>query len=342
MKRLGPPDSGPLVKVSVVTIAYNQEAYIAEAVESVLMQECDFDFEYIIGDDASTDGTWEILKEYQRRYPERIKLRLHDSNMGAQRNLADALAQCTGQYVALLDGDDFWTSEHKLQTQVDFMDANPDCALSCHGCLMVHSDGTPFAALPAHGCAPERSGIEELLSRSITSTHILTPTVMYRWGLVELPDWWNEHRLGDFPLHVLHAQYGWVGYIDEVMAASRFHAGGMWRSESGVTNLLEFVAVLHRLDDALNNRYHDIIERNVLRHGEYEFSLRFTAATHALNSAERLNARPHMRWIRRNLALRGDHGLKDLSILLVRYVSPRLLAVMVAVKRGPRRLLGGK
>lgn len=103
------------VKVSVVTIAYNHELYIVEAVESVLMQECDFDLEYIIADDASTDGTPEILAEFASQHPGRVKLVLRDANVGAQRNLADALSRCTGQYVALLDGDDYWTSPQKLQ-----------------------------------------------------------------------------------------------------------------------------------------------------------------------------------------------------------------------------------
>jgi len=115
------------VKVSVVTITYNQARYIAEAVDSVLMQAGDFDLEYIVADDASSDGTQAVLQAYQESHPDRIQVVLRDRNVGAQRNLADALSKCTGRYVALLDGDDFWTSRdvpEVMKSQVNYVVAD--------------------------------------------------------------------------------------------------------------------------------------------------------------------------------------------------------------------------
>src|SRR4026207_1049489 len=101
------PSSTP--KVSVYLITFNQAQFIAKALESVLMQKTVFDYEIVVGDDCSTDGTIEILKSYQQRHPQKLKLVLHNENVGMMRNALDVLANCTGEYIACLEGDDYWT-----------------------------------------------------------------------------------------------------------------------------------------------------------------------------------------------------------------------------------------
>ena len=120
------------MKLSVAMITYNHERFIRQAIESVLDQKVNFDFEIVIGEDCSTDSTRTIVAELQQQYPDRIVALMRPHNLGAMRNLQETLAACKGQYVALLEGDDYWTSQHKLQKQVDFLDARPDCAISCH------------------------------------------------------------------------------------------------------------------------------------------------------------------------------------------------------------------
>jgi glycosyltransferase involved in cell wall biosynthesis len=115
------------IKVSVAMITYNHERYIAKALDNVLSQSTNFDYEVIIGEDFSTDNTRSIIIDYQKRYPDKFQLLLNDKNIGMHKNTAQVLRACRGQYVALLEGDDYWTSTHKLQLQVDFLDRHPEC-----------------------------------------------------------------------------------------------------------------------------------------------------------------------------------------------------------------------
>lgn len=134
-------DIAPKVSVSIIT--YNHVNYIAQAIESVLKQQVDFTYEIIIGDDYSTDGTQKILQHYQKKYPDIIQLVLHPKRYegvpGRLNNITN-LYSCRGQYVALLDGDDYWISENKLQTQVDFLDQNPDYTLAFHEIKVVSEE----------------------------------------------------------------------------------------------------------------------------------------------------------------------------------------------------------
>src|SRR5579864_5044611 len=107
------------MKLSVMMITYNHERFIAQALDSILAQQVNFDYEIVVGEDCSADGTRAILMDFHRRYPSRIVPFLRDRNMGAMPNFESTLRACRGQYLALLEGDDYWTSPDKLQRQVD-------------------------------------------------------------------------------------------------------------------------------------------------------------------------------------------------------------------------------
>src|SRR4030088_1685053 len=102
------------MKLSVMMITYNHERFIAQAITSVLAQRVNFDYEIVVGEDCSTDGTREILMDFHRRFPDRIVPLLRDQNIGAMRNVEATLAACRGRYLAVLEGDDYWTCEEKL------------------------------------------------------------------------------------------------------------------------------------------------------------------------------------------------------------------------------------
>src|SRR4051794_24115327 len=114
------------MKLSVLIATYNQKQYIAQAVRSALMQQTNFDFEVVVADDCSSDGTDVILRELMAENPGRLRVLFNEKNLGIHGNYRNAWFQCKGQYVALLEGDDYWTAAHKLQRQVDFLDAHPD------------------------------------------------------------------------------------------------------------------------------------------------------------------------------------------------------------------------
>ena len=118
------------MKVSVLMPTYNHELYIAEAIDSFLAQKCDFNVELLIGNDCSTDNTLKIAKEYTDKYPGKIKLIDHEANLGLLRNYKSLINVAQGEYFAILESDDYWSDNLKLQKQVDFLDAHPACGIS--------------------------------------------------------------------------------------------------------------------------------------------------------------------------------------------------------------------
>ena len=129
----------PLVSVGVLT--YNHEEYIAQALDSILMQETDFTVEIVIGEDCSQDGTRDIVKKYAEQYPDRIRALLHETNLGINGNACAVRAACSGKYLAMLDGDNYWTCPHKLQKQVTFLEEHPEYIGSAHKVRVVDRFG---------------------------------------------------------------------------------------------------------------------------------------------------------------------------------------------------------
>ena len=121
----------PEITVSICCITYNHEKYIAQCLDSFLMQRTSFRYEIILGEDCSTDSTRSIAEAYARQYPDRIRLLTGPVNVGAQKNLLRVLKRAAGKYIALCDGDDFWTDPAKLQKQVDFLENNPSYTMCC-------------------------------------------------------------------------------------------------------------------------------------------------------------------------------------------------------------------
>ncbi len=130
------------MKLSVLFIPYNPEEYIRQSLDSVLAQKCNFDFEIVVGEDCSTDHTRDILREYDEKYPGRFRLLFREKNFGRPTmNVYDTGMHCTGDYIAFLEGDDYWTDENKLQKQVDFLDQNPGYMGCTHTCSVVGKHG---------------------------------------------------------------------------------------------------------------------------------------------------------------------------------------------------------
>lgn len=131
------------MKVSVFVVTYNQENYIRQALDSILMQQVNFDFEVVIGDDASTDATGYICDEYASRFS-CIHVWHHRINIGIRDNWQFVLNHCRGKYIAMLEGDDYWTDSLKLQKQVDFLDSHPNCNLCFTNVVLVDEQGLPI------------------------------------------------------------------------------------------------------------------------------------------------------------------------------------------------------
>ena len=131
-------------KLSVVLITYNHAKYIKEALDGILMQKVNFPFEIVVGDDCSTDGTKEILREYAAKHPGKFKLILREQNLGRPTlNVYLTSMECRGDYLAYLEGDDFWTDENKLQKQVDFLDSHEDYSATTHSFRVIDENSNP-------------------------------------------------------------------------------------------------------------------------------------------------------------------------------------------------------
>ncbi len=245
------------MKVSVALFTYNHAPYLRQALESVLAQAAGFPFEVIIGEDASTDGTRDIVIEYATRYPTRIKPILHPRNVGGPANFKAILATCTGEYVALLDGDDYWTCPDKLQRQVDFLDHHRDCAVSFHNVQLLQQEENPGETRLLNPPAQaEMTSIQHLLREN----YIGTASVMYRRELDRLlPDWLFEMNYPDWMLHLLHARFGQIGYLPEPMAVWRIHAGGFWSGRSKVERLQGEVEFYSRAEAILGSEWRSAV-----------------------------------------------------------------------------------
>ena len=247
------------VKLSVAMITYNHASFIRQALESVLAQRVNFDYEIVVGEDCSTDETRAILADFYRRYPERIVPLLRERNMGALRNFRETLDSCRGQYLALVEGDDYWTCEHKLQRQVDFLDQHPEYAICFHRAQVRDETGSDqTGVLPQHHFKAGSYTIEDLLAENF----ITTCTVMYRWGSVgRLPNWFLDLKLGDWPLHILVARSGKIELMDDVMAVYRMHHGGVWTSGQAIDQKYAMMRMMNAVDRHLDFQYTDAIRR---------------------------------------------------------------------------------
>lgn len=230
------------IKLSVVSITYNQESFVKDAVEGFLKQKVNFPWEIIIADDASTDKTAQIIKEYSEKNPGLIKPILRTKNVGVLDNLYDALRTAKGEYIAICEGDDYWTDENKLQKQVDFLEQNAEYSMCFHSVKVVYENKEKKDAVYPDTTKKRNFDIFELLKNNFIQTN----SVVYRkqdYG--NLPE--NIMPI-DWYLHLYHAQFGKIGFINETMSVYRRHSGGIWwdsRDQSAKMKLWEKYGIPH-------------------------------------------------------------------------------------------------
>jgi glycosyltransferase involved in cell wall biosynthesis len=239
-----PFPSIPPPKVSVAMVTYNHEKFIAQAIESVLMQETTFPIELVIGEDCSTDNTRNIVKRCAALRPDVVWPIFHECNVGMHRNAEAVRKACRGQYIACLEGDDYWTSPHKLQKQVDFLDRHPDFSICGHRMMHVFPDRPECTPYPSP-VQKESGTLEDILRWN----YLPTCSVVYRAGLLEdLPAWLADLDHGDWPMWVLLAERGQIGFFNEVMADYRVHSGGVWMGasiEARIAGLEKTIKTIH-------------------------------------------------------------------------------------------------
>jgi glycosyltransferase involved in cell wall biosynthesis len=213
-------------KVSVCMIVYNHEKYIEEAIRGVLIQQTNFDIEFILANDASKDKTHEIICKLAID-TEKISFKYfnHKENLGMIPNFVFALKECTGKYIALCEGDDYWTDPLKLQKQVDYMEVNLDYSICFHRVkLLMDNKLIPDISIEKRYNKIEKlpASINDLLEKG---NFIHTPSVLFRNQLTQFPIEFANSTVGDYFLYIILAQKGFVKRLDDCMAVYRTNVG---------------------------------------------------------------------------------------------------------------------
>ncbi len=264
--RIGEPVPPPML--TVLTMTYNHEAYIAKCMDSVLMQQTDFPVQHIVLDHHSSDATASIVAAYAARHAS-IRPVLLSYRCPAE-NVMGLFLRCHSRYVALCDGDDYFTDPFKLQKQVSYLDNNPDCALCFHPVMVVHENGQQAdAVFPAPTAMPggvrEKYTLKDLLGVNFIQTN----SVCYRWRFGDgLPNWFRADLCpGDWYWHLLHAEMGNIGFLPDVMATYRRHDTAWYattdislvehRKKHGMRELITYDAINSHFKD----KYLDVFSR---------------------------------------------------------------------------------
>lgn len=222
-------DTHPLM-VSIRCITYNHEPYIRQCLEGFVMQKTNFRFEAIVHDDASTDGTATIIREYAEKYPDIIKPIYETENQyskhdGSLRRIMDEA--CTGKYIALCEGDDYWTDPNKLQQQVDFMESHPDYSMCFHRAIEHWEDGFKEDSVFSEIEDREYSGIEIFDKWTIPTASVLFRQSVFQSQIYKEALSNDKFIYGDTILFLSCYHCGRIKGLSEVMSVYRRHKGSM-------------------------------------------------------------------------------------------------------------------
>jgi hypothetical protein len=250
-------NDNPAPLVSVALRTYQHAPFVAQAIESVLLQEGSFDFELVIGEDCSLDGTREIVQRYAERFPERVRAVLPPQNVGHGEILRRVLEATRGRFIAYLDGDDYWTSAAKLRRQVDYLLEHEESVSCFHDASLVYDTaGTP-SGVTTPALAESSFALEDIL----TECFVPSPAMMFRREIIgALPAWAFDSAWIDWLIHIRCAELGPLGYIPEPLAAYRVHDGGMFSALDRITQIEEDLRFYERLRPELPDQA-DLVER---------------------------------------------------------------------------------
>lgn len=281
-------------KVSIRLMTYNHEAYIEQAMEGILAQKTDFKVEVVIGDDFSDDRTLELIQKYTstKRIHIRILSRekgdeywLKRQELGRLYNFSNIMEHCSGEYIALLDGDDYWIDPYKLQKQVDFLEKHHDCSV-CFTAVQYLFEDDPDRLEVYRPFLPESEKVYTLTQAIRKAGEFMpTATVFFRNKyLDDLPSWVFDSLVGDMPLSLYLGTKGNYGYIDDVTSVYRIMAPGSWSARMTYKRrkkkIYGFVKILDDFDTYTQGSYAEIVhkEKKRILKNEWKAKLKYSIA----------------------------------------------------------------
>jgi glycosyltransferase involved in cell wall biosynthesis len=294
--------SGTDAKVSVICNTYNHARYIRDALEGFVMQETDFPFEVLVHDDASTDDTAQIIREYERKYPELIKPVYETENQYSKRDgtifrLQNARAR--GKYIALCEGDDYWTDPKKLQKQYDFMESHPEYTLCGCSTRWLNDLTGKIQNRGSSGIDRDFTLSELLLPKN--GRPFQTASFFFRADVYKSRPSWG-FPVGDLPLTYYAAMKGKVHMLADEMCVYLWFSEGSWTArayndETRSKYYLTFVQALEKMNRDTDYRYDELIQKKI-RNEKYELAL----TTHdfkAIRNGELKELYKRKKWIYR-------------------------------------------
>lgn len=261
------------ILVSVICNTYNHEDYIRDALEGFIKQKTDFKFEVLIHDDASTDKTPEIIREYEKKYPDIIKPIYQTENQyskGVKISKVYQEPRALGKYIALCEGDDYWTDPKKLQKQCSFLEEHPEYSM----CVCATDWLNMVNGKIENRCKIENDmdiSAEDIILEKHGRIFQLASLVMRKEVRVDYPDWRLACPIGDLPQAILAALKGKVRMLADVMTVYRWYSKGSWTQRMDndahrVNVSKKMIISLEMLDNATNGEYHEVITQRIKRH----------------------------------------------------------------------------
>ena len=217
------------IKVSIICNTYNHEKYVRTALDSFLMQKTSFKYEILVHDDASTDGTAGIIREYQQKYPDIIKPIFQQENQYSKQikiNYAYQYPRAAGKYIAICEGDDFWTDENKLQKQFDILEQHDEIDMCAHAAQCINAE----TGEPGRLVRPKKHNAILRTGEVITGggDYLATNSLFFRTSLFDNPPEYVKLSVLDYLLQIYGSCRGGIYYLDEIMSVYRINVKDSW------------------------------------------------------------------------------------------------------------------
>jgi glycosyltransferase involved in cell wall biosynthesis len=267
--------------VSISCITYNHAPYIRACLDGFLMQKTNFQFEVLIHDDASTDGTTEIIREYEIKYPEIIKPLYEEENQWVKGKRGSAyfnFPRAKGKYIALCEGDDYWTDPLKLQRQVDFLESNPEYSMCFHNAIVLQ-ENDDYRIKRFNSISNSRTiSINELIDKWL----IPTASIFFRRELSQnIPNWVFSIYSGDLSLELFLADAGKVYCFRDFMSVYRENTNGVSVSKYSAKFVAEqHIKLFTLFNEYYGNKYHNIVKNKIKKVKRYHRYLQLSSQSY--------------------------------------------------------------
>lgn len=242
------------IKLSVLLITYNNSEFVKQAIESAILQITNYKFEIVVTDDCSKDSTLEIIKYYKSVYPEKIRILDNKNNVGITKNYERGFNACTGEYIAILEGDDYWISPYKLQIQTDFLDSHKDYAAALNRYVIYDMENNTLKTTYYYNnlkCITIRT--DDLIKTNLIGNF---STCIYRNEIIKkLDPSLYDMEVYDWMFNIAVSQKGPIAYLPDTTSVYRIHKHGSWNGRNDKEKIESMIKACDDYNKFLEYKY---------------------------------------------------------------------------------------